>query len=256
MDDTDDFFFNATLSCYQGTRLYGYSEALIGQYEQSLSQTLAVNVSNADFAKDAFVRLNWQMQPRTIHETTVPMNFVYIQCTHSLFRICLIPWEEGVLILANSSPAVLQPCLNWFSTQFDCAIKPLHISQSILRHEYNGYLTRTLDGSGIVVDSQLVFSPPSTNGSDLRRIVIGVRGEDISKFHEANQEDVTIGIFEHLMNYTGIDFDRLQLTRVNCAGFVMTSNGKVKLFRRGFNLKEMWHFVSELLRIAKTTNHT
>lgn len=254
MNVTDDFFFNATLSCYKGTKLYGYDQDSITGYEKSLKRTLSQSVSSVEYKKDAFVDLNWKIETRRVpwDEDTIelPLNFLYIRCTQSLYRLCLVVWDNGVLILANSSPAVLQPCLHWLTTHFDCIIKPLHISQSTLRHEYNEYLIRSIRESGMTVDSQLIFAP-ATKMHQLQKITIGVRGEDVPKFYEVNEEDITVGVFEHLSNYTGIDFDQLDLIRVNCGGFVMTSNGKIKLFRRGYNLQEMWNFVSELLKISR-----
>jgi hypothetical protein len=237
MEDPDDFLYNASLSCFCLTKMYGFDPSEHVRYQTALNQLLKTNLRDVD----KFVSIQWS-------NDELGRSLVYIRCEQSLHRFCLFYWpgSNGALLITNCAPHVNGHIFGWMRMNFDCIIEPLQLPCSVLRAEYEAYLVRCMTRNLSVGDSQLILLPQES-APELRKITLAVRGDDIiGVCRRAEKGHIVDAIFQHLDKHTAMSFEQMVVDRVNCGGFVMTRSGKLKLFKRGYNSEDMQRLLEKI----------
>lgn len=261
MDSIEEFFYDAALSCYRTTKLFNFDSRSIQTYEKSLFNKLSLE---AQAGRDQVASIDWDHDYKQLNDGMFTVNNIYIRCVKALYRICVLVSEErGVLILANSSQPIFSSCSAWISSKFDTVIVPLQLPSQFLLTIYNDYLRSSYrdDPSFALGTSELIFNPSTVTGSDLQKITVSIRNEDSKKFNTSSisAEDgdlMTDRLYKFLDEHMALDFKKLELTRVNCNGFIALSNGKLKFFKRqGLTEQELWLFIANLTSIVEQANN-
>ncbi|CAN6651900.1 hypothetical protein TRVA0_025S01420 [Trichomonascus vanleenenianus] len=240
-----EFFFNAALTCFRASQLFGYDPRAVDRYTRDLTQELKTIPFRATVRQEMgpLKSLEWEVSPCDISGQPATANYIYVRFQRAFYRVCLIRYETGAAVFANCSPTVLLACFRWFAKEFDTTIAQYAVRSEVLLEQYNRFMAAWLKQRGDPCDSQLIYMIPRSN--KLHKITISVKGEDASLF--ASESSLSDGVNAYLKKHTAIDFAQLRLSRVNCAGFVLTSNGKLKLFKRSVSERDLKHIIEAII---------
>lgn len=247
MDNNEDFFFNAALTCFKSTKIFGFSSNNASKYVSELTRSLKTTAGN-NTTTDTIENVQWKWESRVFNSSSIEFSFLYIKCTKQLYRVCVLMWSQGALLLANCAPSILNPCLTWISTRFDTIIKPLHFNSDFLSNEFNRYIISNPDHRSNL-DSEIVFGTPA---SDLQKITMRLPSKDVETFLNQNSSNILLALYKHLQHHIAIDFKQLLIIRVNCSGFILTNNGKLKIFKNTISVNEMWDTIARILEYAQS----
>ncbi|QSL65938.1 hypothetical protein MERGE_003075 [Pneumocystis wakefieldiae] len=138
-------------------------------------------------------------------------------------------WREFPLLISRIPGELLQVVLNYLTSRFDAWAMPFQLKSMTLVDLLQLYVKSVDPGTEDAAQPlELVFLTKSIKG--LRRIIVGVKGQDMLIWRERE-----LGFFEGLKKYlfeqTTIDFNQLELFRIGCAGFIISSEGKLKMLK-------------------------
>ncbi|KTW27764.1 hypothetical protein T552_02204 [Pneumocystis carinii B80] len=138
-------------------------------------------------------------------------------------------WREYPLLISRIPGELLQIVLNYLTSRFDSWGMPFQLKSMTLIDLLEMYVKSVEPGTEDAYQSmELMFLTKSIKG--LRRIIVGVKGQDMLIWRERE-----LGFFEGLKKYlfeqTTIDFNQLELCRIGCAGFIISSEGKLKMLK-------------------------
>lgn len=138
-------------------------------------------------------------------------------------------WGKFPLLISRMPVELLQITLNYLTTRFDAWATPFQLSSTTLMYLLQNYITSIEPGSEEAFHPlELMFSIQSIKG--LRRIIIGVKGQDMLVWRE-REYGFLKGLKKYLLEQTTIDFDQFELCRIGCAGFVVSAEGKLKMLK-------------------------
>ncbi|EMR08338.1 hypothetical protein PNEG_03178 [Pneumocystis murina B123] len=138
-------------------------------------------------------------------------------------------WREFPLLISRIPGELLQVVLNYLTSRFDSWAMPFQLKSMTLIDLLQMYVKSVDPATDDACQPlELMFLTKSIKG--LRRIIVGVKGRDMLIWRERE-----LGFFEGLKKYlfeqTTIDFNKLELCRIGCAGFIISSEGKLKILK-------------------------
>lgn len=228
MDDFEGALVNKSLTLYS-TRLFNFKNDP-EKYQKGLTKILEAGLSKEQLRLNWFESAEWTaLSNGSLPSGVETVHNIRIKCHRATYHfVILLRTRARSMVVINGPPVVSSLCLAWLSKQFDAVLFPLRIETSQLKSLFANYLSAIMaESPRAVPDCTLVFSPKDSNHG-LSKITLTLLGEDFEKFKQVN-EDIIKGIFDHLRNNTGINFDKLQLVQIKSVSLLLTNAGRARV---------------------------
>lgn len=147
-----------------------------------------------------------------------PQLFVFITDTNSSAHF-------NTILLTRSIPKLSNLFFKYLINQQGFLVNQLKISSDVLKNCLNSSMHSLIKyKSGV----ELSFGNLKTIDNSLSSITLQVKHQDLKTF--SRNDNFIDQLFDFLDKETAISFDKLDLTRLNCNIFHLSSDGRFKLF--------------------------
>lgn len=267
-----DFFVSGTLSLFCTNKLWGYDYNKTQEYKKDLNRLLTLNTRTRD-AKSVVKETQWNYDKIKLDGKRLIRSFITIEIQDGLPQRALILYpnfgRDQDPDNHTASALIITDCLVHYQTiifdflmkTFDCVLRPFILPEKFLYSSLNHYLSEESSANTLHGYSQLVIRPvKSVNKAEplLSKITIDLRDTDIIHMNATRTQGQTITdmVYSYLQRHTTLDFSHLELIRVNCQGFSLTSNAKVKFLSKGIEEGQIWDLIGKMFDYAQHHFHT
>ncbi|KAG5437201.1 hypothetical protein PCK2_001019 [Pneumocystis canis] len=152
-----------------------------------------------------------------------------VACLLVPFKETMNEWGDFPLLVSRVPSDLLHVIITYLTTRFDAWASPFYLSQKTLIHLLQNYLESVEPTSEeATLPLELTFATKGIKG--LKKISVGIKGHHVYTWKE-REPFFFEGLKRHLKHQTAIDFNQLELCRVGCGGFVVASEGKLKMLK-------------------------
>jgi hypothetical protein len=231
-----DLLYGTTLTCYWSSPWINFSLESRKAYESLLIEQLKSRPN----VEDTIESVDWM-----VDDTAKQKGCLILLRGEAVYRIFCFFSGERVLLLTSCPSTLCAQALDCIALGFDCTVRLLTIPGDALQHMFSAYLRGLLDRNEPIGASQMLFEPRE-QGPEVTLALPENQLERLRAESESRNEDLIDMVFEHMKATRSISFEKLRLIRVNCSGFTITTNGKMRLYKR-MNSNEIERLVGVLL---------
>lgn len=216
-----DLLYGTTLTCYWSSPWQNCNLESRKNFE-----TLLINqLKGRTNVEDDIMSVDWM-----VGESASSKACLILLRGRAVYRIFCFFSKDRVLLLTSCAAMICAQALDCLSITFDCTIRLLSIPGNALQHLFSIYLKGLLERNEPIGASQMVFE---SNEPGRPLVTLALPEDQLEALRQADgHRDLIDRVYEHMKKSTAVCFEKLPLIRVNCSGFTMTSNGKIRLFKR------------------------
>ncbi|ODQ67416.1 hypothetical protein NADFUDRAFT_64549 [Nadsonia fulvescens var. elongata DSM 6958] len=254
-----------TLTLHRGTELHEFQIDKVDHYAISLDATLKrfarkTLIRKLEFEEEPEARATWSFDivkkgNRTLLRQLLLMSLNgYVNKIYIGFEIpdrkSDLASRHGIIIVSRCSSDVRSLVFSWLSNRFDTYIRAQTIDQAFIVSVFEKYAKRCGGSETIRAPTDLTFSNP-LNSSKLKSIILSIDHFNLRGLLEISKDDSIIDIFlQHAKRHTAIDYNKLSIIQISCAGFIMTTTGRIKIFSKEFTTSNVEENISQSERVV------